>query len=209
MYIWFFTCIMGMIAVIPVHFISVEHLKLEEKYGKERGKRIGEICGIISGWLFFLFWIGVWISPQPRFTVPILQSIVIGLPAVGLKVPLLHLVIFAPFFVLGAWFGISGVKEVTLRVAETHRTDKIITKGVYSVVRHPQYLGGLLAHVGISFLLSSLYSLLSTPLIAVIVYLISWKEEKELTREFGEEYEKYRKNVPMFIPRLRKKTKRS
>ncbi|MHA1581477.1 MAG: methyltransferase family protein [Candidatus Baldrarchaeia archaeon] len=198
-----------MIAVIPVHFISVEHLKLEEKYGKERGKKIGEICGIISGWLFFLFWIGVWISPQPRFTVPILQSIVIGLPAVSLKVPLLHLVIFAPFFVLGAWFGISGVKEVTLRVAETHRTDKIITKGVYSVVRHPQYLGGLLAHVGISFLLSSLYSLLSTPLIAVIVYLISWKEEKELTREFGEEYEKYRKNVPMFIPRLRKKTKRS
>jgi protein-S-isoprenylcysteine O-methyltransferase Ste14 len=36
----------------------------------------------------------------------------------------------------------SEVKEVTLKVAETHRTEKIVTRGVYSIVRHPQYLGG-------------------------------------------------------------------
>jgi len=28
---------LGVIAVIPVLFLSVEHLKLEEKYGKEKG----------------------------------------------------------------------------------------------------------------------------------------------------------------------------
>lgn len=55
MHIWFLICILGVIAVVPIHFLSVEHLKLEEKYGKEKGAGIGEILGIISGWSFFLF----------------------------------------------------------------------------------------------------------------------------------------------------------
>jgi protein-S-isoprenylcysteine O-methyltransferase Ste14 len=88
-------------------------------------------------------------------------------------------------------------------VAETHRAETIVTTGTYSVVRHPQYFGGLLAHVGISFLLSSWYSLLVTPLMVVVVYLISRKEEEELIGEFGKEYEDYRKRVPMIIPRIR------
>jgi protein-S-isoprenylcysteine O-methyltransferase Ste14 len=106
------------------------------------------------------------------------------------------------FLIPGAWFGVNGVRETTLKVAETHRTERIVTRGVYSIVRHPQYLGGLLAHIGISFLVSAAYSLLSSPLMILLILLISWKEEKELTREFREEYDNYRKNVPMLLPRL-------
>lgn len=84
------------------------------------------------------------------------------------------------FLLLGAWLAINGVKETTLKVAEIHRTEELVTRGVFSIVRHPQYLGGLLAHVGISFILSALYSLLSTPLMIVLIYVTSWKEEKEL-----------------------------
>jgi protein-S-isoprenylcysteine O-methyltransferase Ste14 len=43
--------------------------------------------------------------------------------------------------------------------------------------------------VGISFLLSAWYSLLSTPLMIALVYLISRKEEEELIKEFGKKYE--------------------
>lgn len=89
-------------------------------------------------------------------------------------------------------------------MAETHRTDKIVTTGVYSIVRHPQHLGALLAHAGISFLLSAWYSLLFTPLMIVLIYLISRKEEEELIKEFGKEYEDYKKRVPMLIPKFRK-----
>ena len=98
---------------------------------------------------------------------------------------------------------IEGVREITLWAAETHRTDQVVTVGVYSVVRHPQYLGGLLAHIGISFLLSAWHSLLFTPVVLVIVTLISWKEEKELVKEFGRLYLDYKKTVPMLIPRFR------
>jgi protein-S-isoprenylcysteine O-methyltransferase Ste14 len=192
------------IAAIPLHFLSVEHLKLQERYGKEKGTKIGEVLGLISGWGFFFFWMGIWVSPQPRFTVPALQNLSVLVPVINFSIPLFHLLISIPFLLEGAWFGINGVKEVTLKVAETHRTEKIVTTGVYSIVRHPQHLGALLAHVGISFLLSAGYSLLFTPLMVVLIYLISRKEEEELIREFGKEYEDYKKKVPMLMPRLRR-----
>jgi protein-S-isoprenylcysteine O-methyltransferase Ste14 len=203
MCILFFTCILSVIAVIPLYFLSVEHLKLQEKYGKEKGTKIGEVYGVISGWGFFIFWFGIWFSPQPRFIAPIFQNPEVLVPVINLSIPLLHIVIFIPFFIVGAWFGIKGVKETTLQTAETHRTEKIVTTGIYSIVRNPQYLGGLLAHVGMFFLLSAYYSLLSTPFIAVIIYIISRKQEKELIKEFGKEYENYKKKVPMLMPKLR------
>ena len=203
MYTWFFISILGLIAAVPLHFLSVEHLKLQKRYGREKGNKIGEIYGLISGWGFFFFWIGIWFSPQPRFTIPLFQNLSGFVPVVSFSIPLLHLIICIPFLISGAWLAIKGVRETTLKVAETHRTEAIVTKGVYSIARHPQYLGGLLAHAGISFLLSAGYSLLLTPLTVVLIYLISKKEEEELIKEFGKEYEDYKKKAPMLIPRLR------
>jgi len=176
MYIWFFIFVLGLIATIPLYFLSVEHLKLQKRYGREKGTKIGEIYGLISGWGFFFFWMGIWFSPQSRFAVPIFQNLSVLLPVINFSIPLFHLIISIPFLLLGAWLAINGVKETTLKVAETHRTETIVTTGVYSIVRHPQYLGGLFAHVGISFLLSASYSLLLTPLMVVLIYLISRKE---------------------------------
>ena len=207
MYIWFFISVLGAIVMIPIHFLSVEHLKLQERYGKEKGRKIGEIYGLISGWGFFIFWMGIWFSPQPRFTIPILQYLSILVPVANFCLPFLHIIISAPFLTAGPWLAVKGVKEITLKVAETHRTETIITEGNYSVVRHPQYLGGLLAHVGISILLSAWFSLLFTPLMVALIYLLSRKEEEELIREFGTEYEDYKKRVPMLMPRLRSQHK--
>jgi protein-S-isoprenylcysteine O-methyltransferase Ste14 len=200
-YIWFFICILAVIAAIPLHFLSVEHLKLQEKYGKKKGKKIGEIYGLISGWSFFFFWMGIWFSPQPRFTISPLQNLKVLIPVINLSIPLFHLVVSVLFIIPGIWIAINGVKEVTLKVAETHRADKIIITGVYSIIRHPQYLGGLLVHIGISFLFSAWYSLLFTPLMIVLIYFISKKEEIELFREFGKEYDTYKKKVRMFLPK--------
>jgi protein-S-isoprenylcysteine O-methyltransferase Ste14 len=200
MFIWFFFSLFGFIATLPLYFLSLEHLKLEEKYGRRKGKKIGDAYGVISGWGFFLFWFGIWFSPQTRFVIPMFQELLIRLPVLDITIPVLHLVVFAPFFAVGAWFGIKGVTETTLKVAETHRPVRVVTTGVYSIVRHPQYLGGLSAHLGFSFLLSGWYCLLSTPLIALIVYLIARKEETELTKEFGKEYLDYKKKSHMLIP---------
>ena len=194
--------LIGVIIVLPIHFVSVEHQKLEAKYGRLKGRRIGNILGLISGWGFFVSWAGLWISPQSRFLFPFLADW-IEIPVVTLRVSFFHLFVFVPFFLVGAWLGIAGVRETTLAVAETHRAKRIVTSGIYSAVRHPQYLGGLLAHVGVSFLLSAWFSLLSTPLMVLLVFLISRKEEVELMKEFGVEYLEYKENVPMFFPKMR------
>ncbi len=204
MSIWFFISVSGVIAAVPIHFLSVEHLKLREKYGREKGTRIAETCGVISAYLFFLSWIGIWISPQPRFIVQILQDLSVLIPIINLSIPVFHLIISIPFLMLGAWFLVRGVKELSVRVSTMHGPDKVVPTGVYTTVRHPQHLGYLLAHVGMSFLLSTWYSLLSTPLMIALVYLISRKEEEELVREFGKEYSDYKKIVPMLIPFVKK-----
>ena len=196
---------MGMCLMVILHFLSVEHLKLQKKYGKERGTKIGDIFGLISGWGFFMFWFGVWLSPQPIFAIPLLENVVLTIPIINLSIPVIHLIISVPLIMIGAWLGIASVKETTLKVAETHRTETIVSSGLYLVIRHPQYLGGMIAHIGISFLLSSFFSLIATPIVIILNFLISWKEEKELIKEFGKEYEDYKKNVPMFIPKLRKR----
>jgi protein-S-isoprenylcysteine O-methyltransferase Ste14 len=207
MFVWFFVSLFGFIATLPLYYLSLEHLKLKEKYGRRKAERIGDVYGVISGWGFFLFWFGIWVSPQTRFTIPLLQDFLVGAPVLNVTIPLLHLAVFVPFFVVGAWLGIKGVNETTLKVAETHRAVKIVTTGVYSIVRHPQYLGGLLAHIGFSFLWSGLYSLLSTPVVVAVVYLISRKEETELTKEFGQEYLDYKKRTPSLLLKLKKSIK--
>lgn len=204
MYLWFIISLIGMIVMIPFLFLSVEHLKLEKKYGIKKGEKIGKIVGMISGWAYFLFWIGIWISPQPRFTIDFLNIKFFDLPIIDISISLLHFIIFIPFIILAIWFGIMGAREVTLKVAETHKAEKVVTTGVYSYLRHPQYFGGVLAHIGITFLLSSYFSLLITPLIIFLNILLSRKEENELVKEFGDEYRNYKKKVPMFIPRRNK-----
>jgi protein-S-isoprenylcysteine O-methyltransferase Ste14 len=202
LHVWFIISLLGFIAIMLPYFLSLEHLKLEEKYGKEKGKKIGEIYGVISGWVFFLFWLGIWLSPQDRFIIPFFQDFSIQIPIINLTIYLVNFLIFIPLFIMGAWFGIKGVIHTSLKVAETHRAERIATTGVYSIVRHPQYLGGILSHIGFSFLLSGLYSLLVTPLVIALIYTISWKEENELTKEFGQEYADYKKKVPMLIPEV-------
>ena len=200
---WFILFIVGEILVIPIFFLSVEHNKLEERYGKEKGRKIGDALGMISGWCFFGFWIGLWISPQPNFTIPFLLDFALVIPVIGFQITLVHFILFIVFIIPGIWLGIGGVKEIGLKVAETHRPEKLVFSGLYSHVRHPQYIGGLLSHVGITFLASGWYSLLITPFMIFLNILYCWKEEKELVKEFENEYRDYRKKVPMFIPRLR------
>jgi protein-S-isoprenylcysteine O-methyltransferase Ste14 len=116
---------------------------------------------MISGWGFFLFWFGMWLSPQDRFIIPFFQDFSVKIPILNLTIYLFNVLIFIPFFIVGAWFGIKGVIYTSLKVAETHRAERVVTTGVYSIIRHPQYFGGILAHIGFSFLLSGLYSLLA------------------------------------------------
>ena len=181
MYVWFLICFVGIILIIPLYFLSLEHQKLDAKYGKEKGKKIGSTYGYISGWIFFGFWFGLYISPQLAFTLPLFPELAFG-PIFGITFPLFHILLSIPLIILAFWFGIIGVKGTGLETAETHRTEKIVDSGLYSIVRHPQYLGGIFGQIGFSILLSRALSLLILPFIMYLVYIICLKEENELIK---------------------------
>ena len=201
MSLYFVLSLIGVLAMVPIHFASVEHRRVEARFGEARGERIGSILGMVSGWGIFLFYFGLWFSPQPRFTlIPQWLSFHVSVPGLlSLDIPFLHLAMGLIVLGLGAYLGIKGVSDMGLKTAETHRATEVISEGIYSKMRHPQYLGAILSHVGVTLLLSSFYSLLVSPLVVIVNYILCWKEEKELVREFGDQYLRYQESVPMFF----------
>ena len=73
----------------------------------------------------------------------------------------------------------------------------LVDSGTYAVVRHPMYLGWILAlFVATIFLYQHwLFVIIGIPGIAS-VYLISREEEQRNIEKFGDEYKRYMKRVP-------------
>jgi protein-S-isoprenylcysteine O-methyltransferase Ste14 len=96
-----------------------------------------------------------------------------------------------------AWAGLNIV------FGEKREKPELITKGVFSVVRHPIYLGAILLYLGLICMTFSLASAGLWVLIIVFYWLISRYEEKLLQDLFGPEYDTYRKKVPMLFPMIK------
>ncbi len=73
------------------------------------------------------------------------------------------------------------------------------------MVRHPIYLGAILFYSGLLVLTLSIIAVAIWILIIAFYYFISKHEEKLLLEKFGKDYEEYKKEVPMLIPRIRRK----
>ena len=84
---------------------------------------------------------------------------------------------------------------------------KLITTGLYAFVRNPMLLGLFLVMLGLGVLFGSLPLIfIFTPLFILLnVLYLKAIEEKEMEKRFGEEYLEYKRKVPMFIPRLKKR----
>ena len=146
-------------------------------------------------WFGFLLWI-----PLPLQ----LPELVISLtrPA-GLIIFLdgLFLTLWARW-ALGAMYGVSTGSSAPLQ--EKHR---LIQRGPYTFIRHPMYLGYWLVMLGVLLTYRTW-----TPLLLLIMTVPSFhrrarREEISLEEMFGEEYQAYVKNVPMFLPNWKIKSK--
>lgn len=76
-------------------------------------------------------------------------------------------------------------------------TTNLVTTGIYRVVRHPQYIGGILAVFVTTMLLYphwvfAVFGVIGT----AVVYFGSREEDKRLLIKFGDNYKIYMKNVP-------------
>ncbi|MCH7922351.1 MAG: isoprenylcysteine carboxylmethyltransferase family protein [Nitrospinae bacterium] len=77
---------------------------------------------------------------------------------------------------------------------------ELVTDGIYGTVRHPQYVGLLVLVVGFLIQWPTIATVLMAPGLFVMYYRLARREEAELEAAFGDEYRRYKKLVPAFLP---------
>lgn len=82
--------------------------------------------------------------------------------------------------------------------AQFFQTTRVVDRGVYAIVRHPQYLGYILLVLG--FALHSQHHLTATiaGVAILLFYVQSIREERFCARHLGDEYLAYMQRVPRF-----------
>jgi protein-S-isoprenylcysteine O-methyltransferase Ste14 len=96
---------------------------------------------------------------------------------------------------LGFW-GLIGLPEISKRIE-----GNLVTKGPFSIVRHPTYLAHTLIFSGVFLITGAVTVGIITFIDFLLVYaLIIPLEEKELSNRFGNDYNLYKKKVPKFFP---------
>lgn len=82
---------------------------------------------------------------------------------------------------------------------------ELVTGGAYGLVRHPVYLGAIVIWSGLSLCFLSAVAAAITTLYVLPAYLLYARSEEAMMLEsFGDEYRRYRREVPMLLPRPRR-----
>ncbi|MBI5287001.1 MAG: isoprenylcysteine carboxylmethyltransferase family protein [Deltaproteobacteria bacterium] len=76
----------------------------------------------------------------------------------------------------------------------------VVKGGLYSIVRHPQYLGLAIAGLGILLYWPRFFIVIMYITMLYLYYLLARDEEGRMERAFGDAYKDYKASIPMFIP---------
>jgi protein-S-isoprenylcysteine O-methyltransferase Ste14 len=79
---------------------------------------------------------------------------------------------------------------------------ELVTAGLYAKLRHPQYLGLIMIVVAFLVMWPTLLTILLAPFLIGRYILLAREEDRELEKEFGEDFRRYRERVPPFIPSI-------
>ena len=99
---------------------------------------------------------------------------------------------------VGVLLRILAFKEIPC----TYRIDRLVTSGVYSKTRNPVYLSFMIIVFGIAIFSRRSLTILWIIESVLILYWVAKCEESDLETKFGEEYRRYKRNVPRFIPQF-------
>jgi len=78
----------------------------------------------------------------------------------------------------------------------------VATKGLYTLIRHPQYLGLGLAALGLAIMWPRFLTLALFAVMLFLYYLLAKDEERRMINRFGESYIAYINRTGMFLPHL-------
>lgn len=82
---------------------------------------------------------------------------------------------------------------------DVSRTDRLVTRGPYSITRNPMYLGWRLLYGGLLLFTGSRSLLRLLPGVLVATHFVIRKEERRLDLAFGREHAAYRARVRRYL----------
>ena len=108
--------------------------------------------------------------------------------------------------ILGSVFFVAGTLIFLVCAAQVYigklLKKGVATKGFYTFIRHPQYLGLGLAALGLAIMWPRFLTLTLFAVMLFLYYLLAKDEERRMTNRFGESYISYMNRTGMFVPRF-------
>lgn len=108
--------------------------------------------------------------------------------------------------ILGLFFIFKGTRDlVEYGKGSPHPyfpTKKLVKEGIYKKLRHPIYLGWLLATLGAALFFESFAIFEALFIIVIFLFFYVKFEEKNLEKKFGKSFVDYKKKVPAWIPKI-------
>lgn len=125
-----------------------------------------------------------------------LWSTLLGMGEVGMMIAML---LGYGLLFIGIGLFIQGWRELY----RARQQNRLVTDGLYALVRHPQYTGLFIGLFGEGVVhWPTLFSITVFPVIVIAYVLLARHEEKKVIEEYGDAYRAYQRHVPMFIPRV-------
>jgi protein-S-isoprenylcysteine O-methyltransferase Ste14 len=167
------------------------------------------ILGYITGGLLVII-----IIPSIIYLVTILIDHIYKINIVQNNI--LQWVIVLLLLVIGFIFGISsiiyqniigkgGPVEIS-NIEISPKTKNLVITGPYRFTRNPMLFGTFLIYFAIAIIINSVTAVFIVVIFAVfMLFVVVKKEEERLLKDFGNQYEQYRKNTSMIIPWFPKK----
>jgi protein-S-isoprenylcysteine O-methyltransferase Ste14 len=101
--------------------------------------------------------------------------------------------------------GYLAAKGLSIVFGEIRDQPRVIRKSVFGVVRHPIYLSEIVLYLGFLVISLSFAAAMVWAGAFLFLHFISHYEERLLLQRFGDDYARYMREVPMWLPRLWKR----
>jgi len=144
---------------------------------------------------YFGLWYLLW-KPIPIALSPAIRIVALALGAL-LLFPGLGLVLWGRL-ALGQMYNVSSALG-----AQLYANHRLITHGPFAVVRHPMYVGVIMASFG-GLLIYRTWALVFAATTFLGLAVRARREEQALAAEFGQQWQVYCRQVPAWIPRLQR-----
>jgi protein-S-isoprenylcysteine O-methyltransferase Ste14 len=103
--------------------------------------------------------------------------------------------------IVSAGLLLLGFTLIALGWKQVYRgAGRLVTDGLYSKIRHPQYLGLLLVIAACLIQWPTVLTILLAPFMIARYLLLAREEDRDLEARFGEEFSRYRQRVPSLFP---------